>query len=92
MKKAVIYFLKPEEEGKKTLPTSTTYYATTKIEKFPQKYWSIVVQFEKPLGIQEYTSPCKITFLVDSAPSHILDEIRELFVYEGPKKVGKVVF
>lgn len=91
MKNATIYFLRPEEGGRRTLPTSTTYYATTQIEGSPQKSWSIVVQFEKPLGIEEYTSSCKITFLVDTAPFHILDESCELFVYEGPKQVGKIV-
>jgi hypothetical protein len=89
MKKAIVYFLKPEEGGRKTLPNSTTYYAATKIENFSPAFWSIVIQFEKPLGIQEYTSPCEFTFLVDNAPFHILSKISELCVYEGPKEVGK---
>jgi hypothetical protein len=92
MKKAIVCFFTPGEGGRKTLPTSTTYYATTKIENLYPNSWSIVIQFEKPLEIQEYTSSCKVTFLVDSAPFYILDEICELFIYEGSKKVGKIVF
>jgi hypothetical protein len=91
MKKAIIYFFKPEEGGRKTLPNSITYYATTKIENISPIFWSIVIQFKRPLKIQEYVSPCEVTFLVDSAPFYILDEISELFVYEGPKKIGKII-
>jgi hypothetical protein len=91
MKNAIIYFLRPEEGGRKTLPTSTTYYATTKIENFSPVFWSIVIQFEKPLGIHEYTSSCKVTFLVDTAPYSLLEEINDFFVYEGPKKIAKIV-
>ena len=92
MKKAIISFLTPEQGGRKTLPTSTIYYATTKIESVSPNFWSIVIQFERPLGENEYTSSCKLTFLVDSAPFYILEETNELFIYEGPRKVGKVVF
>lgn len=92
MKNAIIYFLKPEEGGRKMLPTSTIYYATTIIEGLPQKNWSIVIQFEKPLEIQEYTAPCKIKFLVDDAPFYVFNEVREIPVYEGPKIVGRIIF
>jgi len=91
MKKATIHWLKPEEGGRKTLPASTTtYYATTVLDETP-KHWSIVIQFEKPLAADEYMAPCKISFLVDTAPFHVLEEAGELDVYEGPKKVAKVV-
>lgn len=92
MKNAIIFFFTPEQGGRKMLPTSTTYYATTKIEGVSPQFWSIVIRFERPLEEKEYSCPCKLTFLVDNAPFYILEEIDELFIYEGPKKVGKVVF
>lgn len=91
MKTATIYFFRPEEGGRKALPTSTIYYATTKIENYSEHFWSIVIQFRKPLGIQEYTSTCKVSFLVDNAPFYILDKVHELLIYEGPKNVGKII-
>jgi hypothetical protein len=91
MKNGIIHFLSPEEGGRKTLPVLQTYYATTEIDTLTQKFWSIVVRFENTLCVREYTSPCKVTFLVDDAPFYILDELSEISVYEGSRKVGKIV-
>ena len=68
------------------------YYATTVIEDFSPKYWSIVIEFEKPLEEKEFTTPYKLHFLMNNAPSQILDELSALVVYEGPKVVGKITF
>ena len=57
------------------------YYATTVIEDFSPKYWSIVIEFEKPLEEKEFTTPCKLHFLMNNAPSQILDELSALVVY-----------
>ena len=37
MKSAIIHFLRPEEGGRRMLPTSTEYYATTVINSRPLK-------------------------------------------------------
>ena len=92
MRQSVIYWLKPDEGGRKTLPTSTTYYGTTNMDNKLSEFWSVVIQFDKPLKINEYISPCKVSFLVDNAPNYILDEITEFVIYEGPKKVARIIF
>ena len=92
MKSAIIHFLRPEEGGRRMLPTSTEYYATTVINSVSPKSWSVVIRFEKVLEQQEYVAFCKIGFLMDNAPTQILDGISELVVYEGSKVVGKITF
>ena len=92
MKNAIIHFLRSEEGGRRMLPTSTEYYATTVINSVSPKNWSIVIRFEKALEQQEYVAFCKIGFLMDNAPTQILDGISELVVYEGSKVVGKITF
>ena len=49
-----------------------------------------MIEFEKPLEEKGFTTPCKLHFLMNNAPSQILDELSALVVYEGPKVVGKI--
>lgn len=92
MKHGIIHFLTHEEGGRKQPPTLSPYYAITYIEHLECQYWSIVIQFEKPLQPNEYMALCEVTFLMDNAPFYILEEIEELSVYEGAKMVAKIVF
>ena len=87
MQSARISWVRPEDGGRKTLPTSTTYYATTMLPN-SDAAWTVVLQFERPLGIREYDSCCQFDFLVDDAPREELRKIARLTLYEGPRKVA----
>ena len=91
-KSGVIHFLTKEEGGRQHAPTGEVYYASTYIEQLPQPNWSIIIEFEEPMKESEYSALCQVRFLVGHAPAYILDELRELNVYEGAKIVGKIVF
>ena len=90
-KQAKIVFKRPDEGGRKKPPSSSPYYATTKIDQGSIKFWSIVIYFDNVLRDGEYEAECKVCFLVNNAPYHILDEVEELPVYEGPKQVGQII-
>ena len=91
-KTGVIHVLTKKEGGRQHPPTGEVYYATTYIEQLPQPNWSIIIEFEEPMKESEYSALCQVRFLVGHAPHHILDELKEMEVYEGAKIVGKIVF
>jgi len=40
----------------------------------------------------QYSALCQVRFLFDHAPQYILDELKEMEIYEGARIVGKIVF
>ncbi|MEB3005179.1 hypothetical protein [Capnocytophaga sp. G2] len=88
----IIHFLTKEESGRQHPPTGEVYYATTHIAQLDQPNWSIVIIFDKPIKEDEYSALCQVKFLFDHAPHPILDELKEMEVYEGAKIVGRIVF
>lgn len=87
-----IHFLTKEEGGRQHPPTDLEYRPTTYIAQLEQPHWSIVITFDEPMKEGEYSALCQVRFLFDHAPHHILDELKEMEVYEGAKIVGKIVF
>ena len=88
----IIHFLTKEEGGREQPPTVLEYRPTTHIAQLAQPNWSIVITFDEPMREGQYSALCHVRFLFDHAPQYILDELKEMEVYEGAKIVGKIVF
>ena len=89
----IIHFLTKEEGGREQPPTTVLEYRpTTHIAQLDQPNWSIVITFDEPMKEGQYSALCQVRFLFDHAPEYILDELKEMEVYEGAKIVGKIVF
>lgn len=92
MKKAKLYWISETNGGRKKLPDTKVYYPTT-IFCNDENMWSLVIEFdESPFLLNNMVSECKVRFLVDHAPKHLLDTAREIPIYEGPNKVGQIKF
>ena len=88
----IIHFLTKEEGGREQPPTVLEYRPTTHIAQLVQPNWSIVITFDEPMKEGQYSALCQVRFLFDHAPEYILDELKEMEVYEGARIVGKIVF
>lgn len=90
LKKAIIYWFSEEEGGRKKPPAGTEYYPTT--ELVDGSTWSLAIKFERTnSGQDEMIDLCEVCFLFEHAPSHLLKSNAELFLFEGPHKVAKMV-
>lgn len=92
LRRAEISWLKPEEGGRRILPDKTTYYAVANFTNFDTA-WSVVVEFDTPPILSDipYISSGYISLLVDYGPDYLLSPGSEFFIYEGPKKVAKIL-
>ena len=89
------YYPFPYQGRRRARTTPTTvleYRPTTHIAQLAQPNWSIVITFDEPMKEGQYSAFCQVRFLFDHAPEYILDELKEMEVYEGAKIVGKIVF
>ena len=88
----IIHFFTKEEGGREQPPSVLEYRPTTHIAQLVQPNWSIVITFDEPMKEGQYSALCQVRFLFDHAPEYILDELKEMEVYEGSRIVGKIVF
>ena len=86
-KDGVIYWLKPEEGGLRSLPTDELCYAVTVLPQMKPSAWSIKMFILEP---GKYVSDCLVSFLVDHAPHYVLNTIETVDVYAGSKKVATI--
>ena len=91
MKKAIIYWFSEAEGGRKVPPIGTVYYPTTDILE-DGNIWSLAIKFDRTNPIQDkMMDNCEVCFLFDNAPQHLLSSNAEIFICEGPHRVGKMI-
>jgi len=86
---AKIYWVSESDGGRKTIPTGDYYYPTTQIAEFGA--WSLVILIDESTANQARVSDCKVRFLFEHAPHHLLGSHSKLDIYEGPRKVARMV-
>lgn len=87
-KEGTVYWLKPEEGGRTTLPTQELYYAVTVLPQVEPSSWSIKIFILEP---GKYESDCLISFLFNHAPYEVLNTLKSVDVYEGSKRVATII-
>ena len=90
---AVISWI-PYDRGGRTKPPDGPVYTTIARfeddETWPHESWSLVVKFERTMQAGR-CALAKIRFLVDEAPTHLLQEGGRFELMEGQKRVAKGV-
>lgn len=95
LKNAKIYWTSIEEGGKKFLPLNIKYYVITKPMEGKNGdicSWSIVLNIKsnEQVGLNQRVGFGEVYFLMDNAPSFLLNTGFIMNVYEGSRLVGIV--
>lgn len=91
MKKAIIYWLPEAEGGRKYPPIGDEYYPNTEILE-DGSIWSLAIKFDRTNKTQnKMIDNCEVRFLFDDAPQNLLSSNAEIFICEGPHRVGRMI-
>lgn len=88
MVKAIVIWFKPEDGGKKKIPTiEFPFYPTIKINDDNKMInWSLCLTNKQ--FISEYETISEIEFLMENAPHHLLKPGVKFTLFEGAKEVA----
>ncbi|WP_218056208.1 hypothetical protein [Gilliamella sp. App6-5] len=90
-----IYWRSIQQGGKLTLPINTKYYPITEPLKDKQgdmTSWSLVINVKnnENINTHERIGFGEARFLMENAPSYLLNKGFKIIIYEGPKQVATV--
>jgi hypothetical protein len=88
-----VHWLRPEEGGRRTLPSGARYMAVTYLDQPPNSHgtaWTVVLDFTDCPAQQGYDGCAKASFLSPNAPFEKLLNLRPIDLYEGHKKVASI--
>lgn len=90
-----IDWLSIKQGGRKILPVDTKYYPITEPLKDKQgnmTSWSLVIKVKsnKNINTNERIGFGEAHFLMEAAPSYLLNKGFKIIIYEGPKQVATI--
>jgi hypothetical protein len=92
--KARVSWILASAGGRQSLPTGTQYSTISKFPEdgpeWPNRAWSVVVDFSPPPSVQGNPSIGEVRFLFEEAPQERLCAGRGFELYEGGRHVAHV--
>jgi len=88
---ALIHWIPQEYGGRQAPPSGPTYSAVARFEddeQWPHEAWSVVVKYERSFQADRYLY-AEVSFLVHTAPAHLLSEGSRFELLEGRRRVAK---
>lgn len=91
-KRAKIHWFRPDEGGRKSLPTGGRFVAPARIQgvedRWPGEAWSLVIEFDPATPIT-YDMEVSVKFLVpEHAPPGVLEPGGWFELFEGSRRIA----
>jgi hypothetical protein len=91
--RALISWIPADQGGRQAPPAGPRYVTVARFEEdeqWPDRAWSLVIEFVKTVDRGRYTL-ASVRFLAEEAPSHLLHRGSRFTLMEGARRVAKGV-